>query len=53
MLSFKPKNPKISFKENWIALPTKCQDVSGFQGHYKKHYVGVKLTKTLTNYTYI
>ena len=42
MLSFKPKNPKISFKENWITLPTKCQDVSGFQGHYKKHYVGVR-----------
>ena len=42
MLSFKPRVPKISFKENWITLPTKCQDVSGFQGHYKKHYVGVR-----------
>jgi hypothetical protein len=42
MLSFKPQIPKISFKENWITLPTKCQDTSGFQGHYKKHYVGVR-----------
>jgi hypothetical protein len=42
MLSFKPSNPKINYAENWMTLPLECQDVSGYQGHYKKHYMGVR-----------
>jgi len=42
MLSFKPKHPKQSFKENWMKLPVRCEDVSGFQGHYQKHYYGIR-----------
>ena len=45
MLSFKPQRPKTNFKENWITLPMHCEDVSGFQGHYRKHYLGMRNIK--------
>ena len=45
MLSFKPNFPKNNFKENWITLPTYSNDVSGFQGHHKRHYLGIRNLK--------
>jgi hypothetical protein len=46
-MSFKPEVPKRSYRENWQMLPTKCVDVFGKQGHFSKHYYGLRnLTKT-------
>ena len=42
MNSFKPTLPKKSYRENWKTLPTNCIDVSGFQGHFKKHFFGIR-----------
>jgi cellulose synthase/poly-beta-1,6-N-acetylglucosamine synthase-like glycosyltransferase len=48
MLSFKPTKPIRSFKEHWLTLPISCTDTSGFQGHFRKHYIGIRNLKNLS-----
>jgi len=42
MFSFKPKVPKRSYRENWQMLPSRCTDVCGKQGHFSKHFYGLR-----------